>query len=236
MSKGLVIIPTYNERDNITRLIERLLPIDKDLDILVVDDNSPDRTADEVDCLAKGTSRIHIIRRQKKAGLGTAYLEGFKFALKHGYDPVITMDADLSHRPRYIPSFLEKIKDYDLVAGCRWMEGGGIGNWPLNRLLQSRLANIYARTVLGVKFNDLTGGYNCYRRNVLSHIALDKIHSDGYSFQIEMKYRAFKNDFRCMEIPIYFRDRKEGASKISKRIIFEAFFIVWKLRWGLSKK
>ena len=228
--KILIIIPTYNECNNVPKIIGRVLNVSPDIEVLVVDDNSPDGTGEIVEGFTKQNNRVHILKRSKKQGIGPAYIAGFEWGLARDYDVFMEMDADLSHRPRYIPQFLEKIKDHDLVIGSRWMPGGKIANWSWTRVLLSRLAGIYCRLVLGVKIYDMTAGYKCYRRSVLESINLDEVHSDGYSFQIEMKYRALCKGFCLVEIPILFTDRKVGNSKISRRIVYEALFIVWVLR------
>lgn len=228
--KILIIIPTYNEKENIEKLLGRLLNLRPDIEMLVVDDSSPDGTGRMVENLTKQYPRIHILHRPQKQGIGRAYIAGFKWGLAHGYDILIEMDADLSHRPRYIPKFIERLQTHDVVIGSRWIPGGGIGNWKLWRVLLSRFANIYSGLVLGFSVKDLTGGFTGYRRQVLEQIDLDGIHSDGYCFQIEMKYRCFKKGFRLIEIPIQFPDRKAGKSKISRRIVFEALFMVWFLK------
>lgn len=228
--KILIIIPTYNEKENIEKLLGRLLNLRPDIEMLVVDDTSPDGTGQLVENLTKQYPRIHILHRPQKQGIGRAYIAGFKWGLAHGYDSLIEMDADLSHRPRYIPKFIEKLQTHDVVIGSRWIPGGGIGNWKLWRVLLSRFANIYSGLVLGFSVKDLTGGFTGYRRQVLEQIDLDGIHSDGYCFQIEMKYRCFKKGFRLIETPIQFPDRKAGKSKISRRIVFEALFMVWFLK------
>lgn len=233
--KILIVIPTYNERENIEKLLGRLLNIEPKLEMLVVDDNSPDGTGKLVDEIASSHARVHIKHRPFKEGIGPAYVDGFKWGLEHGFEIIIEMDADLSHRPRYIQTFLRKLKEYDLVAGSRWIKGGSVSNWSMQRVLLSRTANLYASTVLGGKITDWTGGFNAYRRSVLEKIDLDQVHSDGYSFQIEMKYRSLQNGFRVTEIPIVFTDRKAGESKISKHIILEALFVVWRLRFFVHK-
>ena len=233
--KPLVVIPTYNERENIEILVRRLHQMDLGIEILIVDDNSPDGTGELVDSLCQQFREVHVIHRDKKAGIGPAYIAGFKWALARDYDVMIEMDADLSHRPRYLRVFLEQIQKYDMVFGSRWIRGGRISNWSWQRVLLSWLANIYGAWVLGVSFRDLTGGFNCYRREVLENLHLDSIHSDGYSFQIEMKYKTYKNGFRVLEVPITFTDRKAGTSKISKRIVWEALFLVWKLRFSVRE-
>ena len=230
--KTLVVVPTYNEKENIGVLIDRVLNVYPEIEILVVDDNSPDGTAELVRCYAEKNEKVHLLERLGKNGIGPAYIAGFKWALDRDYEVMMEMDADLSHRPRYIPQFLEKLKEYDLVAGSRWIRGGRIVNWSFSRVLLSRLANLYSKWVLGVNIYDLTGGFTCYRRSVIESIDLDRIHSDGYSFQIEMKYRALQKGFRLVEVPIQFTDRKAGTSKISEMIFWEALFIVWKLRFS----
>lgn len=229
--KLLICIPTYNEKENIPLLLGRLLNVHPEIEILVIDDNSPDGTGDLVEGFTKTNSRIHILRRPGKMGLGSAYLAAFQWGLTNGFDAMMEMDADLSHRPRYIPKFLEALKTNDLVVGSRWIEGGRIANWPWQRVLLSRYASIYSRMILGVPIYDLTAGYVCYRREVLEAINLDSIHSDGYCFQIEMKYRTLQKGFRIQEIPITFTDRKIGNSKISRRIVWEALWMVWRLRF-----
>jgi dolichol-phosphate mannosyltransferase len=232
--RPLIVIPTFNESENIENLITRLLRCRKDVEILVVDDNSPDGTANIVRKIKKNSAKVHLHVRDRKQGIGPAYIAGFKWALSHGFDVMIEMDADLSHRPRYVSAFIDKIQKYDLVIGSRWIRGGCVSNWSLGRLLLSRAANVYSRLVLGIPVNDLTGGFTCWRRGVLEKINLDEIRSDGYCFQIEMKYRAIKQKFRWTEIPIRFRDRQSGRSKISRKIVFEALLLVWWLRMSRS--
>ncbi len=233
--KTVICIPTYNEINNIGKLVDRLLRLDSDVSILVIDDSSPDGTPDFVKSHYQAEPRVQLLLREKKEGIGPAYVAGFKWAIKNGFDAVIEMDADLSHRPRYIPEFIKRIKDYDIVVGSRWMPGGKIVNWSFWRVLLSRFANIYSRWILGVQVRDLTGGFICYRKEVLEAIELDHIHSDGYSFQIEMKYRALLKGFSLYEIPILFTDRQDGTSKISKKIVYEALLIVWFLRFKNKK-
>lgn len=230
--KSLIIIPTYNESGNIPKLLGRLLNVSPDIDMLVVDDNSPDGTGKMVEGFSHQYPRIHLLSRTQKEGIGPAYIAGFKWGLARGYDAFMEMDADLSHRPRYIPRFLEEIKTYDFVIGSRWIKGGGIANWPFGRVMLSRLASIYSRMILGVSVNDTTAGFICYRRAVLESLPLDDLHSDGYGFQIEMKYRAVRKGFSFKEIPIMFTDRKNGTSKISRTIVWEALWLVWKLRFS----
>jgi len=229
--KSLVIIPTYNEMENIQLIIPDLLGKYKNnLDILIVDDNSPDGTGKFVDDLSKTNERVKLIKRGKKMGLGTAYVAGFKFALLNNYDFVFEMDADYSHDPKEIKNFLRAIKNYDLVLGSRYVKGVNVVNWPIRRLLLSYFANIYTRWVTGMPIKDATGGFKCFRRVVLESINFDKVKSNGYAFQIEMTYKTWKQGFRIGEIPIIFIDRSIGQSKMSKKIVREAVIMVWKLR------
>jgi dolichol-phosphate mannosyltransferase len=227
--RGLVVIPTYNEADNIPRLIPIILQ-QGPLDVLVVDDGSPDGTSAIVRDFGAKDSRVHLIVREKKQGLGTAYVAGFRFAIQRGYDVVFEMDADFSHDPNAIPAFLTSIKEADLVIGSRYTNGVRVLNWPINRLLLSYFANVYTRFLIGLPLHDATGGFKCYRRAVLEAIDLDKIRSNGYAFQIEMSYKTWRKGFRLIEIPIIFLDRQSGSSKMSKHIVKEAFFMLWKLR------
>lgn len=228
--KSLVIIPTYNELDNLHTLLPELLECYPEIDVLVVDDNSPDGTAAYVKEMASRNERVKILERPGKMGLGTAYVEGFRFMLKNGYDYAFQMDADYSHDPKELRNFLEAIKDADLVIGSRYITGVNVINWPMNRLLLSYFANKYTRFITGLPIADSTGGYKCFRRSVLEKINLNKIRSNGYSFQIEMNFKAWKAGFRLKEIPIIFIDRVKGKSKMSKKIVREAVFMVWKLR------
>jgi len=228
--KTLVIIPTYNEKDNISKVIPLVLKQDLDIEVLVVDDNSPDGTGKIVEELKTSNPRIKLIRREKKSGLGTAYLSGFKYALENGYNYIFEMDSDFSHDPSYIPDFLKAIEDSDLVLGSRYIKGVNVVNWPITRLLLSFYANVYARWVTGLPLKDSTGGFKCFKREVLEKIGLDNIHSNGYAFQIEMSFRAWKKGFKIKEIPIIFVDRRAGESKMSKKIVREAIWMVWKLR------
>ncbi|MDF1610898.1 polyprenol monophosphomannose synthase [Stygiobacter electus] len=228
--KALVIIPTYNEIHNIKELIRVILDLYPDINILVVDDNSPDGTANYIQELSEKDSRIFLIKRSGKLGLGTAYVEGFKFMLKNNYDVAIQMDADFSHDPKEIKNFLEKIKDYDWIIGSRYINGVRVINWPIRRLLLSYFANYYSRIITGMPIKDGTGGYKCFSRKVLESINLDNVHSNGYSFQIEMNFKAYKKGFKYLEYPITFVDRVQGSSKMSKKIVREAVFLVWKLR------
>lgn len=228
--KSLIIIPTYNEMENIPRLIPILLERNESIEILIVDDNSPDGTGDYVKKLSEENPRIHLISRPGKMGLGTAYVEGFKYALNKDFEFIFEMDADFSHDPNEIGNFLIAIKDYDLVIGSRYITGVNVINWPMRRLLLSYFANIYTRVITGLPVHDTTGGYKCFRRKVLESIELDKVKSNGYAFQIEMNFKAWKNNFKVGEIPIIFHDRVKGTSKMSKKIVREAITMVWKLR------
>jgi len=228
--KSIIIIPTYNEKENIERLIEEIRKLNKDFHVLIIDDNSPDGTGRVADGLAVEYPEVSVIHRWGKMGLGTAYITGFKYALKNNYDFIFTMDADFSHQPKYLIDLQEKAKEYDLVIGSRYIKDGRINNWPLHRLILSRGANIYVRMVTGLPIFDSTGGFSCYRKESLEKIDLDTIISDGYAFQIEIKYRLWKKGFSFKEVPVTFIDRTRGTSKISKRIIFQALFLVWKLR------
>lgn len=230
MERILVIIPTYNERDNIRDIVPIVLSKADNIDVLVVDDNSPDGTQEEVRKLMEVTSRVNLIARPGKMGLGTAYVEGFRFALENGYELIIEMDADFSHNPDDLARLIEESKKADLVIGSRYVDGVSVVNWPLKRLLLSYFANLYARIVTGVPVRDLTAGFKCFHRRVLESIDLSKIHSDGYAFQIEMNFYAHENGFKIVEIPIIFIERRLGVSKMSKRIIKEAFFLVLLLR------
>jgi dolichol-phosphate mannosyltransferase len=229
----LIVVPTYNERQNIERVLGDLLSLGLDLEVLVVDDNSPDGTGQFVDEYIEKDPRVHVIHRPGKMGLGSAYIEGFQWALAEtDVKYIFEMDADFSHDPGAIPEFLVKIPDYDLVIGSRYLDGITVMNWPLRRLVLSVGANIYTRIITGMPVKDATGGFKCFRREVLEALPLEKIKSDGYSFQIEMNYHAWKRKFRLIEIPIIFVDRQEGMSKMSRRIIYEAAFLVWKLRFA----
>ena len=232
IERALVIVPTYNEFENIARIIERVLAQDPRLEILIVDDGSPDGTAAIVQGIMERDQRVHILCRPKKMGLGTAYLAGFKWALERTYDCIFEMDADFSHDPNHLPVFLDAIKDADLVLGSRYRDGKvTVVNWPIRRLLLSYYANVYSRIVTGLELWDATGGFKCFRRAVLEAIDLNAVKSNGYAFQIEMSFRAFKRGFRIVEIPIVFTDRTEGHSKMSKSIVREAVWMVWRLRW-----
>ena len=230
--KALVIIPTYNERDNVTRIIERVLEADVRLEVLVVDDASPDRTAEAVAIVAAANPRVHLLKRNAKLGLGTAYIAGFRWALERDYQYVFEMDADFSHDPAFLPAFLAAAAAADLVLGSRYLDGrANVVNLPMTRLLMSYFANVYARAVTGLPVWDATGGFKCFRRKVLEAIDLTAVKSNGYAFQIEMTFRAWKLGFRVVEIPIVFSDRMEGTSTMSRHIIREAVWMVWRLRF-----
>jgi dolichol-phosphate mannosyltransferase len=236
--KALVIVPTYNERENVSQIVPAILAQDPSLEVLVVDDGSPDGTGAVADEMAAADPRVHAIHRAGKLGLGTAYIAGFKWALARDYALVFEMDADFSHPPERIPDFLRAIENADLVLGSRYLNGQiNVVNWPMSRLFLSYSANIYARAVTGLQLFDATGGFKCFRREVLEAINLDDVKSNGYAFQIEMSFRAWKKGFRLVEIPIVFVDRTQGSSKMSKSIVREAVWMVWRLRWwGLRRK
>ena len=230
--RGLVIVPTYNESNNVTRIVPMILDQDPLLEVLVVDDNSPDGTGHLADELAAKNPRVHVLHRPGKQGLGRAYLAGFAWALEQDYAYIFEMDADFSHDPKHLTQFLAAVRDADLVLGSRYRDGKiSVVNWPMSRLVLSYSANIYARAVTGLKLGDATGGFRCFKREVLQAIALDEVKSNGYAFQIEMSFRAWKKGFKLVEIPIVFHDRTEGESKMSKGIVREAIFMVWRLRW-----
>lgn len=228
----LVIIPTYNERENIDSLLGRLLALPYELHVLVVDDGSPDGTAAAVRAWMPREPRVHLLERPGKMGLGSAYRDGFAYALREGAEYIFEMDADFSHDPDAIGGFLEAAADCDLVLGSRYLNGGvTVVNWPLNRLILSYTANLYTRIVTGLPVYDATGGFKCFRRRALQGVRLDKVQSDGYAFQIEMSFKCWKRGFRIREIPIVFVDRRAGVSKMSRRIVWEAAWMVWKLRF-----
>jgi dolichol-phosphate mannosyltransferase len=228
--RPLIIIPTYNERDNIQKLIPILMELDLSLSILVVDDNSPDGTGKLVNDMSEQNDRIQVLHRPCKLGLGSAYIAGFKHAIQQDVDCIFEMDADFSHDPNMIPEFLEKLETCDVVIGSRYISGINVVNWPMSRLLLSYFANFYARIITGMSIQDATGGFKCFKREVLEQIDLDHVRSDGYAFQIEMNFRCWRKGFRICEIPIIFVDRHSGTSKMSRRIIYEAIWIVWWLR------
>jgi dolichol-phosphate mannosyltransferase len=236
--KTLVITPTYNEKENIERIIQAALAQHPSVEMLIVDDGSPDGTGQIVDGIASTNPRVHVIHRSGKQGLGTAYIAGFKWALQRDYARVMEMDADFSHDPGHIPTFLRHAQDADLVLGSRYRFGKvTVVNWPISRLLLSFFANVYARIVTGLPLYDSTGGFKLYRRSVLEAIDLDAVKSNGYAFQIEMSFRAWKKGFHIIEIPIVFTDRSEGQSKMSRHIVWEAVWMCWRLRlWSLLGK
>ena len=228
--KGLIIIPTYNERENIVDITRAILELPYDFNILVVDDNSPDGTGEIADKLSDINKRVHVLHKPEKRGIGPAYIEGFKWGLENGYDILFEMDSDFSHRPHYLHDFMKAIEEADLVLGSRYLSGVNVVNWPLGRLLISYFANVYSKIITGLPVNDSTGGFKCFRREVLEAIDLSEIHSSGYSFQIEMTMRSHAKGFRIKEIPIIFYDRTKGISKMSLHIAREAVYMVWKLR------
>jgi dolichol-phosphate mannosyltransferase len=232
----VVIVPTYNECENIAAIVPRILAQGDAYHVLIVDDNSPDGTGEIADALAAKERRVHVMHRPGKAGLGRAYIAGFHWALDFGAELVFEMDADFSHDPDALPRFVEAIRDADLVLGSRYVAGGGVQNWPLARQWMSRGGSLYARTILGVGVRDLTGGFKCFRRRVLETLDLNGIETTGYAFQIEMTYRALLHGFRVREIPILFVDRVQGASKMSRRVFLEAVVAVWKLRFKLARR
>ena len=230
--RALVIVPTFNEQPNILRIIDAVLAQGPAFEILVVDDGSPDGTGALVDSRAAIDSRVHVLHRARKLGLGTAYLAGFAWALQYDFEYIFEMDADFSHDPAHLPRFIDAAADADLVLGSRYRQGKvTVVNWPMTRLMLSYGANLYARWVTGLALDDSTGGFKCFRRRVLTAIDLVAVQSNGYAFQIEMSFRAWKKGFRIVEIPIVFTDRTEGESKMSKGIVREAVFMVWRLRW-----
>jgi dolichol-phosphate mannosyltransferase len=230
MKRSLVIIPTYNESENIEHIIPEILKQDEGIEVLIVDDNSPDGTAKLVKDLQQTNAKIHLLERAGKQGLGTAYVAGFHYALTHGFDFVFEMDADFSHDPKDLPRMLQKIDDCDLVIGSRYISGVNVVNWPMKRWILSYCANVYTRVITSMPVRDATAGFKCYRRKVLESLKLDAIKSNGYSFQIETNFKAWIRGFKICEIPIIFNDRRAGVSKMSKHIVYEAAFLVWKLK------
>jgi dolichol-phosphate mannosyltransferase len=229
--RALVVIPTYNEAVNLPSLVPQILAQDPRLEVLVVDDASPDGTGRLVDEMAQGNARVHALHREAKLGLGTAYIAGFQWALERGYDYVFEMDADFSHDPAHLAEFLRAIVNADLVLGSRYLGGKvTVVNWPIGRLMLSYWANVYARWVTGLRIWDLTGGFKCFRRRVLEVIDLSKVRSNGYAFQIEMSVRAWRKGFKLAEVPIVFLDRTEGQSKMNRKIVREAIWVVPRLR------
>lgn len=232
MNSALVIIPTYNEHENLEAITSAVLSSESRADILVVDDNSPDGTGQLADDLAKKHARIHVLHRQQKQGLGKAYLEAFAWALAQGYQLIIEMDADFSHDPKYLPVLIDTaLGGADLVVGSRYVPGGGTVNWGLVRRLISKGGSLYARSILGVQIRDLTAGFKCFNRRVLEAIELDQVQASGYAFQIELTYRALKKGFTVKEVPIMFEDRRVGQSKMSQKIFIEGMTTVWKIKF-----
>ena len=228
--KAFVVIPTYNEKDNVRTLTSAVLAQHSDIHILFVDDNSPDGTGAIIDEMVAENGRVHVLHRSGKLGLGSAYREGFKAALAMDADYLVEMDADFSHDPATLPLFLSAIKESDLVIGSRYLNGVSVVNWPIRRLILSYFASVYTRWVTGLQVHDCTSGFKCFRRSTIEAIDLSRVKSDGYSFQIEMNYRCMEKGFRITEIPIIFIDRHSGTSKMSGTIVREAVFMVWKLR------
>jgi dolichol-phosphate mannosyltransferase len=229
--KKIVVVPTYNEKENIADIVRDILAVDRENEVLVVDDNSPDGTGTIADRLASADPRVHVLHRKAKEGIGPAYKDGFIRALELGADLVVQMDADFSHPVDALPTFYEEARSHDLVLGSRYSQGITVVNWPMGRLMLSYYGNRYAQVVLGgVRIKDLTGGFKCWRREVLQAIDLPAVRSNGYAFQIEMSYRAWRMGYRIRETPIIFTDRKRGISKMSLKIAAEALFVVWWLR------
>jgi len=228
--KTLVIVPTYDEKDNIQKLIPQVLECDPSIEMLVIDDGSPDGTGDVVEKIGRENKRVHLLRRKGKMGLGSAYRDGFRWALQHDYQLVFEMDADFSHDPKYLRDFLQAAEDADLVIGSRYVSGINVVNWPLRRLILSYGASWYTRFITGLPVKDPTGGYKCFRREVLEALDLERIQSDGYSFQIEVSFKVWRKKFRIREIPIVFVDRHSGTSKMNKKIVLEAIWMVWWLK------
>ena len=229
MNQTLIVVPTYNERENLSRMAQRLLALPVGVDLLVVDDNSPDGTGQLADELAAKHPAIHVLHRTEKNGLGRAYIAGFKWALERSYEFVFEMDGDFSHNPDDIPALLEAARDAELVLGSRYINGIRIINWPLSRLMLSKGAAKYVHIVTGMPFTDPTGGYKCFRRRALEAIKLDEVRSNGYSFQIEMTHKLWRQGMKIVEVPIIFTERVKGHSKMSGHIVREAFFMVWRL-------
>jgi dolichol-phosphate mannosyltransferase len=228
--KALVIIPTYKERENLVPLLKQIFAQGLSLEVLIVDDNSPDGTGAVADEIAAADPRVHVMHRPGKMGLGSAYVAGFRYALERDYDAVFEMDADFSHNPESLPEFMRELMTADLVVGSRYLHGVTVVNWPLKRLILSYGANVYSRVITGMSIKDLTGGYKCFRRQVLEALDLSRVRSDGYGFQIEINYKAWRKGFRIKEIPIMFVDRRAGESKMNQKIVWEAAWMVWRLR------
>jgi dolichol-phosphate mannosyltransferase len=229
--RALVVLPTYDERENLDAIVAAILAATPDLDVLVVDDNSPDGTGALADALAAKDPRVRVLHRERKQGLGRAYLHGFSVALEAGYGRILEMDADFSHAPDRLPSLLAASREADVVLGSRYVAGGGTVNWGLGRKILSRGGSLYARSILGLRVRDLTGGFKCFRREVLEALDLPTVQSTGYAFQIELTYRAVRRGFKVIEVPITFADRRVGNSKMSRKIVLEAFWKVWRIRF-----
>ena len=230
MATALIIIPTYNEAPNAEKIITEVLQQSDMVEVLIVEDNSPDGTAAIVKKMMETNPRIHILERERKLGLGTAYVAGFKYAIQNKFDYIFEMDADFSHNPKEIPIMLSKMDECDLLIGSRYIKGVNVVNWPMKRLILSYSANIYTRLITGMPIHDATAGFKCYKRKVLESLDLDSIRSNGYAFQIETNFLAWKKGFTLMEMPIVFVDRRVGVSKMNKKIVYEAAFMVWKLK------
>jgi dolichol-phosphate mannosyltransferase len=230
--KALVIVPTYNEAENVRELVPAILSQGPEFEVLIVDDNSSDGTGKIVEEMSHSEPRLHVLHRPGKMGLGTAYVDGFRYALQHDYDYVFEMDADFSHDPNSLPDFIRTAEgeNVDLVLGSRYLNGVTVVNWPLSRLILSYGANVYTKLITWMPVNDATGGFKCFRRRVLEALDLNHVHSDGYGFQIEMSFKAWRKKFRLKEIPITFTDRRVGISKMNRKIIWEAMWLVWRLR------
>lgn len=232
MDKGLVIIPTYNETENIKKIIQAVLYVSDILEILIIDDNSPDQTAQLVEDIMRSNPRVHLLKRPRKMGLGTAYVQGFDYALQNGYAFAFEMDADFSHDPDELPRFINLIDQHDLIIGSRYIHGVSVVNWPMKRLLLSYFACLFARVVTGVPVKDLTSGFKCYSRKALQTVNWRRFKVDGYGFQIQSVYAVYRAGLSIKEIPIIFVERREGTSKMHRKIIWEAFWLVWKLRFN----
>ncbi|MCA9734196.1 MAG: polyprenol monophosphomannose synthase [Deferribacteres bacterium] len=230
--RTVIVIPTYNEATNIQNLVKSIFKATNNaVDLLFVDDNSPDGTAEIIKGMSKENDSIRLLERPRKLGLGTAYVAGFKYAIREKYDLIFEMDADLSHNPADVPRIISAMENYDLVIGSRYLTGVNVINWPLSRLILSLWANWYTRKITGLPLQDCTAGFKCFRREVLENIDLDRIRSDGYSFQIELHYFAWKRNYRIKELPIIFTDRESGSSKMSRKVMVEAAFMVWRLKF-----
>lgn len=236
MARGIVVVPTFNERENVVQVVEAVFNSGAECDMLIVDDNSPDGTGAMADELRGTYPGLQVLHRPERLGLGSAYIDGFRKVLAQGYERVFSMDADLSHDPKYLPEFLEATEQHHVVVGSRYMTGVSVVNWPIWRLALSLTANAYARTITGLPVRDCTSGFQCFRAEVLRRIHLDAIRTNGYSFLIELKYRAVQAGFDVGEVPIIFVDRRRGTSKITRREIYASIVTVWKLRLGMYQE